>query len=92
MADEVRLQPISGYERFVALDKGAFGAFGVGHVRKRQKRGAIGQRHQSIVDDDVVRADHLTGEGLALVLERGDGAADAQPSAGGRDRDFGRRR
>ena len=59
VADEVRFQAVGGDERFVAFDEGALGALGIRHVGERQQRCAIGQRHQRVVDDDVVRADHL---------------------------------
>ena len=73
------LQAVGGDQRLVALDQRPLVALGVGHVGERDQRRAVGQRHHRIVDDVSSGRTIWPLSSLALVGERGDGAADARP-------------
>ena len=76
--DEIDLDLVGVFERFVAFAQRALDVDGIGDVMERHQCGAVGQRHGRAVDHAAVAPFEPAGNRFAAV-DRGDDVAQRLP-------------
>ena len=72
--DEIDLERVGGFQRFVALAQRALDVDRVGDVEERHERGAVGQRHRDQVGDAAVAQFKPALDAVAALDRRDRGA------------------